>query len=89
MTASGELIVHPARLADWWHNKNRGYINMRTESHPSLVAQLKQLREAYPDDVKSSQRRRLDGSKPQDAQVRCWVITGEMAEVVKSRVDYY
>ena len=89
MTASGELVVHPARLADWWHNKNRGFINMRTESHYSLVAQLKQLREAYPDDVKSSQRRRLDGTKPQDPQVRCWVITGEMAEVVRSRVDYY
>lgn len=86
---NSELIVHPARLANWWSDKQHGRINLRTESHRSLVAQLNQLREVYPNDVKSSQRRRLDDSAATTTQVRCWVITGELVEVVGRRANYF
>lgn len=83
-----EVAVNPSRIASWWFEKNHGRVNARTESRSSLVAQLKQLRVAYPDNVRSSQRRRLDGGRD-TGQVRCWVITGMLAETITKRVDYF
>lgn len=85
---SYEVAVNPARLAQWWIEQNRGRINERTESHRSLVAQLKQLKVAFPDNVHSSQKRRLDGGR-KTAQVRCWVLDGRVAEVIIKRTDFF
>lgn len=89
-TANGdyEIAVSPSRLASWWYEKNHGRVNARTESRASLVAQLKQLRVAYPKHVFSSQRRRM-GAGRNTEPVRCWVLQGEVAETITKRVDFF
>ena len=85
--AKREVAVNVNRLASWWWDHTRGRVNLRTESSEALLAQVKQLREVYPDSVASA-RRRLDGGRNNSAQ-RVWVLSGEVFESISGRLEYF
>lgn len=81
---SVEVWFSPKGIAEWWADRNRGMIDMRVASADALVAQARQVRDRYPDEVMARSRARVGRGK--DAPVReFWRMTGDPAKAVYLR----
>lgn len=71
-------------IADWWRKEHNGQVDVRVASADALVAQARQIRERYPDQVQAGIRARA--GRGTEAPMRAyWKLSGDVAKAVYLR----